>query len=54
MKHIALIAQVITLSLSWSSNRADAMASAAAFSVLCVLAVTIKSRRIAGDGAKSY
>ena len=44
MKHIALIAQVATLSLSWSSNRADAMAAAAAFSVLCVLAVALKSR----------
>ena len=54
MKHLALAAQLVTLTMSWSSNRADAMAAAAAFSVLCVLAVTIKSRRIAGDRAKSY
>jgi len=46
MKHIALIAQIATLTMSWSSNRADAMAAAAAFSVLCVIAVALKSRRI--------
>jgi hypothetical protein len=45
MKHIALIAQVATLSMSWSSNSATAMAGAAAFSVLCVVAVALKSRR---------
>ncbi len=45
MKHIALIAQIVTLTLSWSSNRSDAMAAAAMFSVLCVVAVVLKSRR---------
>lgn len=44
MKHLALAAQIATLTLSWSSNRADAMAAAAAFSVLCVLAVALKGR----------
>jgi hypothetical protein len=44
MKHIELIAQVATLSMSWSSDSATAMAGAAAFSVLCVLAVALKSR----------
>lgn len=44
MKHLALAAQIATLTMSWSSNRADAMAAAAAFSVLCVVAVALKSR----------
>ena len=43
MKHIALFAQVATLTMSWSSNRADAMAAAAIFAVLCVVVVLIKS-----------
>ena len=45
MKHLALFAQIATLTLSRSSNRADAMAAAAMFSVLCVLAVLLKIRR---------
>lgn len=45
MKHLALAAQLATLTLSWSSNRADAMAAAAMFSVLCVVAVLLKGRR---------
>lgn len=44
MKHLALAAQIATLTLSWSSNRADAMAAAAAFSVLCVIAVALNGR----------
>ena len=43
MKHIALFAQIATLTMSWSSNRADAMAAAAIFAVLCVVVVFIKS-----------
>jgi len=34
MKHLALAAQLATLTMAWSSNRADAMAAAAMFSVL--------------------
>ena len=45
MKHLALAAQIATLTLSWSSNRADAMAAAAMFSVLCVVAVLLNGRR---------
>ena len=46
MKHIALFAQVATLTMSWSSNRADAMAAAAIFAVLCVVVVSLKRNRI--------
>lgn len=42
MKHLALAAQIATLTLSWSSNRADAIAAAAIFAVLCVVVVAIK------------
>lgn len=42
MKHIALFAQIATLTMSWSSNRADAMAAAAIFAVLCVVVVFVK------------
>ncbi len=42
MKHIALFAQIATLTMSWSSNRSDAMGWAAAFAVLCVVVVAIK------------
>ena len=45
MKHIALFAQIAALTMSWSSNRADAMAAAAIFAVLCVVVVAIKSNR---------
>lgn len=45
MKHLALAAQLATLILSWSSNRADAMAAAAMFSVLCVVAALLKGHR---------
>ncbi len=43
MKHIALFAQISAFTMSWSSNRADAMAAAAIFAVLCVVVVLIKS-----------
>ena len=52
MKHLALFAQLATLTMSWSSNRADAMAAAAMFSVLCVVAVLLKGRRQAQRVAK--
>ncbi len=42
MKYAALFAQIATLTMSWSSNRADAMAAAAIFAVLCVVVVSIK------------
>ena len=42
MKHIALFAQIATLTMSWSSNRSDAMAAAAIFAVLCVVVVFVK------------
>lgn len=42
MKHIVLAMQIAALTASWSSNRADAMAAAAIFAVLCVVVVSIK------------
>lgn len=42
MKHIVLGLQIAALTASWSSNRADAMAAAAIFAVLCVVVVSIK------------
>ena len=48
MKHIALFAQVATLTMSWTSNRADAMAAAAIFAVLCVVVVLLKSTKFEG------
>ena len=45
MKHLALFAQVATLTMSWSSNRSDAMAAAAIFAVLCVVVVALKANR---------
>jgi len=42
MKHIVLALQIAALTASWSSNRADAMAAAAIFAVLCVVAVVFK------------
>ena len=45
MKYAALFAQVATLTMSWSSNRSDAMAAAAIFAVLCVVVVALKANR---------
>jgi len=45
MKYAALFAQVAMLTLCWSSNRADAMAAAAIFAVLCVVVVLLKSTK---------
>lgn len=42
MKHIVLALQIAALTAIWSSNRADAMAAAAIFAVLCVVVVAIK------------
>ena len=46
MKYAALIAQIATLTMAWSSNHANAMAAAAAFAVLCVVVVSLKRNRI--------
>lgn len=48
MKHIALLAQIAALTMSWSSNHQDAMGWAAAFAVLCVVVVAIKSTKFEG------
>ena len=48
MKHIALFAQIATLTMSWSSNRSDAMAGAAIFAVLCVVVALLKSMKVDG------
>ncbi len=44
MKHIALLAQIAALTIAGGSNRADALAAAAIFAVLCVVVVFIKDR----------
>ena len=45
MKHIALFAQVATLTMAALSRRPDAMGWAAWFAVLCVVVVAIKANR---------
>lgn len=53
MKYAALFAQIATLTMSWSSNRSDAMAAAAIFAVLCVVVVLIKSSKSSSRTALS-
>ncbi len=53
MKHLALFAQIATLTMSWSSNRSDAMAAAAIFAVLCVVVVLLKSSKSSSRTALS-
>lgn len=48
MKHIALFAQIATLTMAALSRRPDAMGWAAAFAVLCVVVVAIKSTKFEG------
>lgn len=43
MKHLALAVQIAALTLGFTANRADAMAGAAIFAVLCVVVVFIRS-----------
>ena len=45
MKHIALFAQIATLTMAALSQRPDAMGWAAAFAVLCVVVVLLKSSK---------
>jgi hypothetical protein len=45
MKLFVFATQVATLSLGFFSNRADALAGAAIFSVLCVVVVFIREPR---------
>lgn len=45
MKHFALILQISALALASSSNRSDALAAAAVFAVLCVVAVFVRDIR---------
>lgn len=47
MRLIPPLLQIAMLALGFASNRADAMAGAAVFAVLCVLAVALKSRTMA-------
>ena len=46
MKHIALFAQIATLTMAALSRRPDAMGWAAGFAVLCVVVVLVKRNRI--------
>lgn len=45
MKAMALAVQIAALTLGFAANRADAMAGAAIFAVLCVVVVFIRSPR---------
>lgn len=45
MKHLVFAAQVAALTLGFFSNRADALAGAAIFAVLCVVVVFVKEGR---------
>lgn len=45
MKALALAVQIAALTLGFASNRADAMAGAAIFAVLCVVVVFIRQPR---------
>jgi len=45
MNHLALFSQISALTLAASSNRADALAAAAVFAVLCVVVVIVKQIR---------
>lgn len=45
MKHLALAVQIAALTLGFAANRADAMAGAAIFAVLCVVVVFIREPR---------
>lgn len=45
MKYTALLAQIAALSFGFSANRADALAGAAIFSVLCVVVVFLREGR---------
>lgn len=45
MKLLLALLQILMLSAGFSSNRADAMAGAAAFSVLLVVGVALGSKR---------
>jgi hypothetical protein len=46
MKYIALVAQIAALTFGFSANRADALAGAAIFAVLCVVVVFVKEGRV--------
>lgn len=52
MRLIPPLLQIAMLSLGFASNRADAMAGAAVFSVLTVAVVLLKDRRAAGAQSK--
>ena len=54
MNHLALFSQISALTLAASSNRADALAAAAAFAVLCVVAVIVKQIRPHGRVFHNY
>lgn len=45
MKALALAVQIAALTLGFAANRADAMAGAAIFAVLCVIVVFIRQPR---------
>lgn len=45
MNRLALAAQIAALTVGFSANRADALAAAAVFAVLCVIVVFIREPR---------
>lgn len=51
MKLLFFLLQILMLSAGFASNRADAMAGAAVFAVLCVVVVILDTRRTANNAS---
>lgn len=49
MKLLLALLQILMLALGFAANRADAMAGAAVFAVLCVVVVILGTRRTANN-----
>jgi hypothetical protein len=51
MKALALVVQIAVLTLGFAANRADAMAGAAIFAVLCVVVVILDQSGTANNAS---
>lgn len=54
MKLLLALLQILMLALGFAANRADAMAGAAVFSVLCLVVVFIREPRLATKAARGW
>lgn len=54
MKYIALAAQIAALTVGFSANRADALAGAAIFAVLCAVVVVLKDTAARRDTVRGW